>query len=183
MIVVMGVPGAGKTSVIQKLTEKISGWKVVTWGDIMFDIAGKQGLVKHRDEVRKLPIETQRMIQNQVAARLAVEGKKTLLDTHCSIKTPKGYFPGIPFERLKKLKVEGLVLINAPVKDILRRRREDKSRRRDVDGEESISESIMVNIAFLAAYSAYTGAPAVIIENRDGEMGKAVEKLKEILEG
>jgi adenylate kinase len=53
MIIVMGVPGAGKTSVLQGLK---TDYQVVNYGNLMLEIEKKEFGVKDRDVMRKLPI-------------------------------------------------------------------------------------------------------------------------------
>ncbi len=182
MIVVMGVPGAGKTTVLMKAVEQSPGWRVVTWGDAMVKIAQEKGLVKDRDEMRKLPLDAMRKLQEETADRMAKEKGNWVLDTHCSINTPDGYYPGLPFSVLARMKVRKLVLVDAPVEDIIRRRAADKTRKRDVQDRRELAAHEFANKALLFAYSAFTGAPAAIVENSDGKLEAAVAKLKALLD-
>jgi adenylate kinase len=127
--------------------------------------------------MRKLPIAKQHEVQKLVAKKLSGEKGKVILDTHCSISTPGGYYPGLPFDFLKNIKVDSLVLITADPKEIEARRATDPTRKRDSD---DISLHDAMNKSFLAAYSAFTGAPAVIIYNRQGKLEEAVAALQKI---
>ena len=175
MIIVMGLPGAGKSSVLKELK---TDYIVKNFGDLMLEIETEKFGVKNRDDMRKLPIEKQKMAQKMVYERLAKEKGRFVLDTHCSVSTPKGFFPGLPFEYLKMLKVDALVLITADIKEIIARRKNDPLRIRDDD---DVALHDQMNRAYLAAYSAFTGAPAVVIFNRQGKLEEAVAKLQEIL--
>jgi len=137
--------------------------------------------VKARDELRHLTIEQQSQIQSGVAQKLAGMKGKILLDTHCSIHTPNGYYPGLPFDLLKHLRVDALVLITAPVNEILGRRKSDAARERDFQSERELEEHLRLNEAYLAAYSAFSGAPALVIENANGKLDVAVERLERLL--
>jgi len=182
MIVVMGIPGAGKTTVLAEALKGVNGWRVINWGDRMVELAKAQGLVKDRDEIRKLPVEKQSKLQEDVAGMLSREKGKWILDTHCSINTPKGYFPGLPFRLLAKLHVDHLVLIEAPVENILRRRAADASRARDMQSKETLEEQLFVNKALICAYAAFTGAPISFIVNEDGKLAEAAASLRRLLE-
>ncbi len=92
VIVVTGIPGVGKTTVMKKAAEGMD-IEFVTFGTIMIDIAKEIGLVKDRDEMRKLTLDQQRDLQIR-AAEKAGGMKNVVVDTHCTIKTPKGYMPG-----------------------------------------------------------------------------------------
>lgn len=180
MIIVMGVPGAGKTTVLEAAAN--NGWEIINYGTLMFEL-GKEFGISNRDEIRKLDEKKQKELQKKVGLILASKNeKKLILDTHCSIRTPKGYLPGLPFEILKNLKVEGLILITAPVGDILRRRQTDQSRIRDLQTKEDLLEHEQINLAYLAAYSVLTSSPASIIINSDNNLQNSQKRLLELLE-
>jgi adenylate kinase len=176
MIIVMGLPGAGKTTVLNALQ---SDYKMLNYGDLMFEIEKEKFGIENRDQMRTIPIDKQKDVQSLVAQRLASEEGKVILDTHCSVATPKGFFPGLPFDFLKMLKVDSLVLITADVAEIEERRANDPSRKRDVGG---VALHDKMNHSYLAAYSAFTGAPAVVIYNRQGKVEEAVAQLQKLLE-
>ena len=175
MIIVMGLPGAGKTTVLKGLK---TDYKIVNYGDLMLEIEKEKFGVKDRDDMRKLPIEKQKQAQKMVYERLAKEHGKVILDTHCSVSTPRGYFPGLPFDYLKLLKVDAVVLITADPKEVAARRETDPTRVRDKD---DIALHDNLNRSYLAAYSAFTGAPAVVIINGQGKLEEAVAKLQAVL--
>jgi len=175
MIIVMGLPGAGKSTVLKGLK---TDYRIQNYGDLMLEIEKKEFGIKDRDDMRKLPIEKQKHAQKLVADVLAKETGKFLLDTHCSVFTPSGYFPGLPFELLKRLKVDALVLITADVKEIAARRQNDPTRIRDAD---DVALHDKLNHAYLAAYSALTGAPAIVIYNKQGKVEEAVARLQDLL--
>jgi adenylate kinase len=175
MIIALGVPGAGKTTVLKSLK---SDYKVVNYGDLMLEIEKKEFGIKDRDEMRKLPIEKQKLAQKLVAEALAKMPGKVILDTHCSVATPSGYYPGLPFEFLKLWKVESLIYVTASVEELKARRENDPMRKRDVD---NIALHDEMNRGYLAAYSAFTGAPAVVIYNHNGKLEEAVAKFQALL--
>ncbi|MFH0885131.1 MAG: adenylate kinase [Candidatus Micrarchaeota archaeon] len=175
MIIALGVPGAGKTTVLKGLK---SEYKVINYGDLMLEIEKKEFGIKDRDEMRKLPIEKQKLAQKLVAEALAKMPGKVILDTHCSVATPSGYYPGLPFEFLKLWKVEALIYVTASVQELKARRENDPTRKRDVD---DIALHDEMNKGYLASYSAFTGAPAVIIYNHNGKLEEAISKFQALL--
>lgn len=175
MIIAMGVPGAGKTTVLKGLK---SDYEVVNYGDLMLEIEKKEFGIKDRDEMRKLPIEKQKLAQKMVAEILAKMDGKVILDTHCSVATPSGYYPGVPFEFLKLWNVDALVYITASVDELKERRENDPTRKRDVD---DIALHDEMNKAYMAAYSAFTGSPAVVIYNRNEKLEDAIAQFQSIL--
>lgn len=178
MIIVMGLPGAGKSTVLTELKQKRSEYAISNYGDLMFEIEKKEGWINHRDEMRKLPIEKQKQAQELVAKKLAKEKGKFILDTHCAVNTPGGYYPGLPFSLLKNLSVELLIYITASTDEIKKRRQNDPTRVRDTD---DIAEHDSMNRSYLAAYSAFTGAPARIIYNKEGELKRTIDHINELL--
>lgn len=180
MIIVMGLPGAGKSSVLAGVEGM--GWKILNYGTLMFEIAKERYGLSHRDELRKLPLDKQKKVQEEVAHRLSLEKGKAILDTHCSIKTPRGYLPGLPFSLLEKLLVDAVVLVTATPEEIMGRRKTDESRIRDPETLDSIREHDLINKALLASYAAHRGCPARIIYNHDGKLEDAVRQLREMLE-
>jgi adenylate kinase len=68
VIVVTGIPGVGKTTVMKQATEGLD-IEFVTFGSVMIDIAKEMGLVKDRDEMRKLTLEQQKDLQIHSAER------------------------------------------------------------------------------------------------------------------
>ncbi len=175
----MGLPGAGKSTLLTKLKENGIGYDLVNYGDLMLKIEIEKGWVKTRDEMRKLPIEKQKQAQKLVAAWLAKQKGKLILDTHCAVNTPSGYYPGLPFAFLKGLAIEKLIYVTANVDEIIARRQNDPTRVRD--SNDNVAEHDSMNKCYLASYSAFTGAPSVIIYNKQGKLDEAVEKMKKLL--
>jgi adenylate kinase len=91
VIVVTGIPGVGKTTVMKKAAEGMN-IQFVTFGTVMVDIAQETGLVQDRDDMRKLTLEQQRDLQIQTAEKIA-HMHNVIVDTHCTVKTPQGYMP------------------------------------------------------------------------------------------
>ena len=181
MIILMGAPGVGKSSVLSGLKAKRPDYSIVNYGDLMLEVFGEKFGVSNRDDMRKSPVSQQKEAQKEVAHRLSKMDGKIILDTHCSVQTPKGYLPGLPFALLSNLKVERLILLSATIDEIYARRKNDATRVREVNKEEIIEHG-EINKAYLAAYSAFTGAPASIVMNHDNKLAEAIEKFALLLE-
>jgi len=177
-MVVTGVPGVGKTSVMEGVAKE-KGLSIVNYGTVMLEVAKKEGLVEDRDQIRKLPVEVQRDVQEK-AAQIIFEMGNVIVDTHCTIKTPGGYYPGLPEWVLKKLKPDRIVLVEATVDEIARRRSKDEGRKREEEGIEGIKEHQMINRYAAMAYSMLTGASVKIVFNHDGGLERAVKEVLEI---
>jgi adenylate kinase len=194
LVVMTGVPGVGKSTVVktafQKAEEK--GIKIsfdfVNFGDMMLKSAVAKKLVEHRDEMRKLPIEKQHEIQKAAAKEIRgmSDKKNVILDTHASIETPKGYIPGMPEWVLRELKPEVIVVLESRPEDINKFRKKDIGndfRRREVDNLEGIERHQSVNRSIAMAYSVLTGTPIKVIWKPEGTLPQAAETLLEVLSG
>ncbi len=188
LVVVTGMPGAGSSTVIKEaLKLKEEGVNVdfrpINYGDVMFETAKEEGFVEKRDELRKLPGVKQFEIQMLACNKISEWKKNTnlLIDTHCTIKTPSGYLPGLPEYVLREIKPDQFVLIEANPAEISGRRQRDKARERDVEDEKGIEEHQFMNRAMSMAYACLTGASVKIIENHDGALSKAAKEFFELI--
>jgi len=178
-IIVTGIPGVGKTTVMEAAA-KARDLRIAVYGTVMFEVASARGLVASRDEMRKLPAETQKAIQKDAAKRIAGMGD-VIVDTHCSIKTPTGYLPGLPAWVLAELEPTAIVLVEADPQAILRRRQGDGTRRRDDDSLEAIIEHQEYNRRFAAAYATLSGATVHTVYNQDGAVEDALAQMMPVL--
>jgi adenylate kinase len=174
-IVVTGVPGVGKSTVMEG-TARAAGLRVVVYGSEMFRIAQRDGLVTDRDEMRRLEPEVQKQIQISASAAIAAMGD-VIVDTHASIQTPRGYLPGLPAWVLETLDPSAIILVEAPAKDIAARRSKDATRKRDTDSQEAIALHQEINRGFAAAYATLTGATITIVQNEQGKVEEAVRAV------
>ena len=179
VIVVTGIPGVGKTTVMQKAAEGMD-LQFVTFGTVMIDIAKELGLVKDRDEMRKLTLDQQKQLQIKTAEKIA-QMKNVILDTHCTVKTPKGYMPGLPEWVLRKLNPTAIVIVEADPQEIFNRRAKDETRNRDPDSMEKIAEHQMINRAAAMAYATLTGATVKIVFNHDNGLDAAVKEAEPVI--
>jgi len=183
MTIVMGLPGAGKSTVLAAASAK-KEYKVLNWGDMMFEIAAKKypAKIKARDDIRgKLLPSEQKTLQAEVGEALAEMNGNVVLDTHCSIETPRGYLPGLPLAILSKFNVSQLVYITGSPQEIYARRNADASRARP-GSVESIRAHDDYNKMLLATYSVITGAPAKVIMNSQGKVEEAQREFVALLE-
>ncbi|MBC7081495.1 MAG: adenylate kinase [Thermoplasmatales archaeon] len=175
-VIVAGIPGAGKTTVLNE----VKGIEIVNYGDVMFSIAKEKNLVKNRDEIRKLPVEKQRKLQKEAARKIAKK-KDVIIDTHCTIKTKDGYMPGLPYEILSIIKPDFIVLVEADPKEIEKRRNKDKDiRGRDVESLEEIELHQNINRMAAIAYAALINANVKIVKNEEGKVKECAEEIMKV---
>jgi len=180
VIVVTGIPGVGKTTVMKKAAEGMDV-QFVTFGTVMVEIAKETGLAKDRDDMRKLTLEQQKSLQIKSAEKVASMGN-VILDTHCTVKTPKGYMPGLPEWVIKKINPIAIVVVEADPEEIFNRRANDPTRNRDPDSTDDIHEHQMINRSAAMAYAALTGSTVKIVFNHDNKLENAVKQAAPVLE-
>lgn len=185
IVVVTGIPGTGKTTVASKAMELLHkegiNYRMITYGDVMIEIAKSKGIAEDRDSMRKLDPKTQRNIQELAAEKIGSMEGNILVDTHCTIKTPRGYLPGLPEWVLRRLKPNAIILVEAKPEEIISRRSKDKSRTRDEETPESIQLHQDTNRNIAAAYSMLTGATVKIIQNPEKGIENAAREMAEVL--
>jgi adenylate kinase len=153
----------------------------VTFGTVMIDIAKKLRLVKDRDEMRKLTLDQQKQLQIKTAEKVG-KMKNVILDTHCTVKTPKGYMPGLPEWVLRKLNPTAIIIVEADPQEIFDRRAKDMTRNRDPDSVEKIAEHQMINRAAAMAYATLTGATVKIVLNHDNALDAAIKEAEPVIQ-
>jgi len=185
IVVSTGVPGVGATTVTRKAVESVGGWSHQNYGDVMVEQAKSEGLVEERDEMRKLDPDEQERIQKAAARTLAERGEDNdiVIDTHCTINTPKGYLCGLPEWVLQNLEPDAIVLVEADSEEVAARRAGDESRVRDQQELNEIDEHQEVNRMAALSYAAMTGATVKIVQNHDDGLDAAVEQVKKVLKG
>jgi adenylate kinase len=169
-VIIGGIPGVGKTTVLNELIKR--GLIVENYGDVMLKEAMELKFVSTRDELRKLPIETQKNIQRKAAQYLS-SLKEVIVDTHFSIQTSKGFLPGLPPYVLQILNPDLFVSIEADPLEVFERRKKDQGRKRDEDSLDKIRRHLDINRAFGISYSAMTGSPIMVVLNENGRHEEA----------
>lgn len=182
VVVMAGIPGSGSTTVLETALEKLN-YINVNYGDEMLQIAKDQGIVEDRDELRKLSASQQKEIQKGAAKSIKEksENQNIIVDTHCTIKTPAGYLPGLPEWVLSELQPDTFIIIEADAEEIFLRRISDETRVRDVEPIDDINTHQQMNRAASMAYSVLTGATVKIIKNHDHQVESAVADLVDTL--
>lgn len=182
--VIVGIPGVGKTTVITRAAEMLNQKRktaVVVFGTIMFEEAKRVGL-RSRDEMRKMPVEDQRRLQEMAAQRIAeMKDDIVLIDTHLFINTGEGYYPGLPMKLLNIMKPTNIIMVAADPHEIEERRKTDQTRQRDIISAENIQKELDISRMMVASCSILTGAPFAIIMNSNGRVDEAAANIAKIL--
>ena len=186
VVMITGIPGVGKSTITRLALKRTRAkFRLVNFGDLMFEEAVKAGLVEHRDEMRKLDPKTQRELQLKAAQKIVEIAREepVLLDTHATIKTPVGYLLGFPREVIEVIDPNFIVIIEATPSEILGRRLRDLKRDRDVETEEQIERHQDLNRAAAISYAMHSNALIKIIENHEDKgLEEAVNELVQVLD-
>jgi adenylate kinase len=185
--VIVGIPGVGKTTVISKVVKSLEqrGFNTATviFGTVMFEEAKKMGL-KNRDEMRKLSISKQRLLQQHAAKRIAqMHENVIIIDTHLFIKTSEWYYPGIPMQVIDIIKPTHLLLVMADSEEVIKRRKNDSSRDRDILSTKEIQHELDISKMMIVSCANLTGSPFAIIMNNSNEADNASSDIIRILVG
>ncbi|MBO3762671.1 MAG: adenylate kinase [Thermoproteota archaeon] len=182
--IVVGVSGVGKSTLLSKMVsiatlEKVK-LSVVNIGSIMFGIALNRNLAKSRDEIRMLNLSIQEELRKASYSKLIALKKVnefTVIDTHYLVRSRGGYLIGLPKSLLDCIQPNFFAIVEAPIKDIMKRRHMDKTRNREeVSPDEiEIEQSITRNSIFVLA--ALYNANVVRVINEEGKVDEAARKL------
>jgi adenylate kinase len=189
LVIIAGIPGVGKTTVVKKAIEIAEKEKMdiseIVFGTVMMDIAEEKANIQDRDKLRTIPPSQQKDIQREAGERIASQVKEhqiTIVDTHFAVKTSIGaYLQGIPSWVSDALQPSLLVLIETDPNNILKRREWDKDRERDQDSIRDLKEHQEINRVIAATIGQKTGALLSIITNEQGKAEEAGKELFEIL--
>jgi adenylate kinase len=185
ILIVVGIPGVGKTTVITKTEEILrkfgSSASVVVFGTVMLNEARKIGVDK-RDEIRKLNIQQQQELQNKASEHIrSIANEYIIVDTHLFVRTPSGFLPGIPYNVVQNLRPTNLVLITASPVEIHERRAVDRTRDRDILSLDEIQRELDLSMAMISTISIISGAPFEIVSNSSGGIESAASQIVNIL--
>jgi len=184
-VILTGVPGVGKTTVVNEALKKLKElgieYQSINFGTFMFEVAKNDGIVENRDQMRTLDRAVQKRLQQRAGQAIAQLSGNVLIDTHASVKTPKGYLAGLPEWVLKEMMPDIIVLIETDDDQILMRRMSDETRSRDKEGARSIAEHQQFNRSIAAAYAMITGCTIKIITNADFLLDRSSSELAEVL--
>jgi len=186
IVIVVGVPGVGKTSVINEAKKYLKyEFKVVNTGDIMFELAKEKYNINNRDEIRKkLTFEQQKEIQREAIKRIKKMEKESdiILDTHLVIESYEGYIPAVLREYAEILKPDGIaVIISDPDKIFVRRLKDIQIRGRDIENLKRIEIQQNLTIYFTTIFMFEYSTVVEVINNEEGLLEESAKKFAEFL--
>jgi adenylate kinase len=188
VVIVTGIPGVGKTTVINTAIEMVKEKHnedvlMLNFGTEMFEVASQRGFVQNRDELRKMVTAKQREVQRLAGKAIADKAKsaRVIVDTHTLIQTKNGFLIGLPEWVATTIQPKTIVLVEADPKNIAGRRSTDETRTRDEQFVDDIRiHQEMCRAAAITA-ATLTGATVRIIKNKEGKVEEAASQLAETL--
>jgi len=189
VVIVTGVPGVGKTTVLrltaEKAREKGLNVEVVNFGSFMLDYAVREGIIEDRDKIRTLPLRKQLDLQAKAAKAIIEYAREKLgedgylfIDTHALVRTVAGYWPGLPKHVIDHLLPDMIAVVEAPPEVVAARQERDKTRyRKDFGGVEGVRRLMEYARAASFASAVFYASTVAIIENPEGRAEEAAEKL------
>jgi len=177
--IIVGVPGVGKTTVMEKAKKKLPEYQIMKFGTKMLETAKKQEKAQNRDQIRKLSPEKIKELQRKTMEKIK-QKENLLVDTHLAVETPKGIVPGMPKWAIEKTNLDRIILIEGKPEEIKKRRKKDKTRKRD-DFQLNPKEHQKINRYYAATVSTITSSPIKIIKNKPNKAEEAAEKLEKTI--
>ena len=180
-VVIVGIPGVGKTSLVTTIVEKLSdngiAVSVHSYGTMMLDEAKNAG-VNDRDELRRLPVEKQKGLQKNTAEKISkLTDDIVFIDTHAFISTKEGFYPGLPNHVIQIIQPSHFIAISARPEEIYSRRMKDETRNRDKVSIESIKKELAIQDSMLSTCSVLSGSPMKVILNNEGKIEEAANNV------
>jgi len=180
-IILVGIPGVGKTTLLTTMVEILKDHKknvvVINYGSLMFDVAKENGLTD-RDQLRKLSVSEQQRLQKLAAEQISHhEEEVVIIDTHAFINSPEGYYPGLPEHVLKIIKPTNFVSVSAKPEEIYNRRMKDNTRSRDNITLANIKKELDVQSGMISACAVITGSPVRLVLNGEGKIDETADKI------
>ena len=180
-VVIVGIPGVGKTSLVTTIVEKLSDQGIAvsvhSYGTLMLDQAKNEG-VQDRDELRKLPVERQKELQKTTAEKISkLTDDIVFIDTHAFISTKEGFYPGLPNDVIQIIQPTHFIAISARPEEIYNRRMKDETRNRDKVSIESIKKELAIQDSMLSTCSVLSGSPMKVILNNEGKIEEAANNV------
>ena len=175
-IIVVGIRGVGKSSVLNKVVKKYKGVRQLTFSDTMLEVCKEKGLAEDRDDLRKIPYDTYVNIKRETWDRRAGQKDDIIIDTHAFVEHTGRYVPGLPEESIRKFKnLCGLFFIDVDNDTIRARSERDKTRIREGHTDLELNNWRYANLAALSYYSTSLNIPLYVIFNEDGKLDQTVE--------
>lgn len=180
-IMIVGLSGCGKSTMLKKLSKAVPDVTVVNYGRAILSVVSNDNL--EPDSIRKQSYNTQRSLRRKAAEKIIQDASGlTIVDTHCFIKSKDGFIPGLPMDIIDLFNPKAFIFVKADAEEIFNRRRRDKLRERDKQDVDEIAYHQELSRAFVVSCIFHTGVPLKVVHNKEGQIDEAVEKLAKFIQ-
>ena len=179
LIVVCGQSGVGKTTVIEKVSEKRGDLKILNYGERILAMALKNGLMRNPGDMNTLTPDVISRLQIQTSKYIHELTGTVVLDMHLTVDTPIGLIAGMPRTVMDALQPALIILLEAKPDDILKRRMTGKGVLEVAESIRDIQERADFDRAAAISIAIDIGIPIKILRNDDAD--KTAEEISEIL--
>jgi adenylate kinase len=171
-ILMLGVPGVGKSTLARSATASISNIMAVDFADLMLQSAKSE---IHRDELQFLTLDERRVLFENANKQLSKIVKNyqglILVEAHFALRINDNIIcmgNGL----LRVVTPVGVILIEAPADIIVQRRINDSSRRRQVETAEAVKELQSANYLRMLEVTVLLQVDPALVINMDLEKAK-----------
>ena len=179
IILVFGLSGVGKSTLVHKVLENRNDFERVSGGSLI-DCNKK---TENRDELRVLPSDEildnqKQLIKNFAKVKTELGHKHIIFDGHCIIKNGPS-ITEVPTDIIKKLFPNIIVFVEATAKEIIERRKNDSSRpNREIETTAQINENICLQKNICSKYSSELGVPLEFLNTAEpGKFAKILDAI------
>lgn len=181
MVLIGGLPGVGKTTVINNLLK--GGYQQMCFGSKMIRLAEKKGILKNaRWKMHDLPRKQIIRLENLVVDEMLKSKGLVLLESHLIIVTEHGIRNGFPKRIYQKLPIKKIILLEAEDYEIIKRRVKSRGNRSKLPRYKfSIDKHQFLNRQKAKRLSKLLNIPYFIIYNQQGKLSRTLELVKKLL--
>jgi adenylate kinase len=180
IILVLGSPGAGKTTLINSVNAEIQNFEVVNIGTLMAEEVKSQNIP--RDRLRYLPTGKIRELRKAAFFRIAKMSGTVIVDTHATVEKGNKFIFGLPINDLQYMgNIRGIIYVDASPEELIKRRSADTVRKRENDDEEILNLQRHLNLAVVTLYGSTYDIPVYILHNKEGKLEAAKADFKSFI--
>ena len=180
IILVLGSPGAGKTTFINSVNAETRNFEVVNIGTLMAEEVKSQNIP--RDRLRYLPTEKIRELRKAAFSKIAKMKGTVIVDTHATVEKGNKFIFGLPINDLQYMgSIRGIIYVDASPDELIKRRSTDTVRKRENDDEEVLNLQRHLNLSVVTLYGSTYDIPVYILHNKEGGLEAAKADFKSFI--
>ena len=180
IILVLGSPGAGKTTLINSVNAEIQNFEVVNIGTLMAEEVKSQNIP--RDRLRYLPTGKIRELRKAAFFRIAKMSGTVIVDTHATVEKGNKFIFGLPINDLQYMgNIRGIIYVDASPEELIKRRSADTVRKRENDDEEILNLQRHLNLSVVTLYGSTYDIPVYILHNKEENLEAAKADFKSFI--